>query len=188
MKPVTKVSDVNYMTSVEISPLHEIIELLSDRVWQQENARKENNFECFHHTNHIIFRFIRGNKDPHDHYELPIGSIFKDKFLPIMKKAAEYYGYSNPVFPKAMLAKLEAGQSIDRHVDGAGSNLYTHKIHVPVITNDDVYFYVNDAPYQLLEGMMYEVNNIKPHGVDNRGNSDRVHFIFEIFNQDTVCK
>jgi len=99
--------------------------------------------------------------------------------LPIMNKMVEPYVFTDPAFPKAMLARLEAGQVIDRHRDGAGSNLHTHKIHIPLQTNDKALFYVGDEAFHLAEGTGYEVNNIRPHSVENLGEEDRIHFIFE---------
>ena len=92
------------------------------------------------------------------------------------------YGYTKPAYPKAMLARLAAGHIIDSHVDGAGSNLHTHKIHIPIQTNLGAIFYVNKVPHHLEEGMAYEVNNIVPHAVENFGQTDRIHFIFEVFD------
>ena len=104
--------------------------------------------------------------------------------LPIMKKMVEPYGFRQPEFPKVMLARLEAGHVIDRHVDGAGANLHTHKIHIPLQTNEKALFHIDDKSFNLKEGVGYEVNNIIPHGVENYGDEDRIHLIFEVFESD----
>lgn len=168
---------------VDIAGILELLVKLSEKVWEVEDHRKDNPFPCFHHTQHIIFRFIRDNLDPRDFYSKPAWEIWKSQLLPVMTAAVEPYHFTNPVFPKAMLARLEAGQFINTHVDGAGSNLRTHKIHVPIQTNPEALFTSNGETTHLEQGVAYEVNNIAPHSAVNQGPTDRIHFIFEVFDE-----
>ncbi len=182
LTPVEKPYTIRELGAVDPTPLKNIVQRLSDQVWEREDERKENNFFCFHHTQHIVFRFTGGNRDHREFYANPIWEMFKPILLPIMLQVVKPYEFSQPEFPKAMLARLEAGHIIDRHVDGAGSNLHTHKIHIPLYTNPQVQFLVRDTPHFMAEGFAYEVNNIVHHEVRNNGSSDRIHFIFEVFN------
>ena len=81
-----------------------------------------------------------------------------------------------------MLAKLQPGQIIDRHIDKQKSNFITHKIHIPIQTNPEAKFCVKDKSFHLQEGYAYEVNNIVSHGAENNGKQPRIHLIFEIFD------
>ncbi len=182
LRRVCKPDAVLDLGQVDPVPVQEVLDLLSTKIWEQENARKENNFSCFHHTQHIILRFIHNLKDPRYFYSTPAWSIFQARLLPLMNDIVKPYGFTNPVFPKVMFARLEAGQVIDRHSDGAGANLMTHKIHIPLVTGPEVLFFVNDQPHYLQLGRAYEVNNIARHGVDNPTKYARVHFIFEVFD------
>jgi aspartyl/asparaginyl beta-hydroxylase (cupin superfamily) len=47
-----------------------------------------------------------------------------------------------------------------------------------------VTFYVDGEGYHFAEGEAVEVNNMGLHGVANRGDSDRIHLIFEYFDLD----
>ena len=179
---IMKPEGIHGLGSVDIEPLKAWVDRLSPTVWDQEDQRKENRFFCFHHTQHIVFRFIEENQDPCVFYSNPIWAIWKPVLLPIMEQAIAPYSYTQPTYPKAMLARLAAGHIIDRHVDGAGSNLYTHKIHIPLQTNPQATLMVNDITYHLQAGYAYEVNNIVPHGAENFGEADRIHFIFEVFD------
>lgn len=179
--PVVKPDDVRDLGSVEIGALRKLVERVSDPAWAHLDEGKENDFFCFHHTKHIIFRFIPSNRDPAEAYATPAWAIWQPFLMPIMNEVTRHYDYPDPAIPKAMLARLEAGQIIDRHVDGAGSNLVTHKIHVPIITNPGALFIVNDQAFHLEAGRAYEVNNIVPHAAQNDGDEDRIHLIFEIW-------
>ena len=154
---------------------------LSEKVWRQEDAAKENDYFCFTHTRHVVFRFIPGNRTPLRYYSQPIWRVWQRWLLPVMAQAAAPYGYAEPVFPKAMLARLAAGHGIDPHVDGEGSHPLTHRIHVPLQTNPRATLTVNGTDFHLEYGHAFEVNNLVSHGVFNGGEEDRIHFIFEVF-------
>lgn len=183
MVKINKPETISELGKVDISTLKNLVARTSEQVWNLENEHKENNFECFHHTRHIIFRFIEGMRDHHRFYSNPIWSVWQENLLPILNQVVVSYDFRQPVFPKVMLARLAAGAVIDRHVDGAGSNLYTHKIHVPLETNEQSRMFIRDEAFHLKEGYAYEVNNLAPHGVENLGATDRIHLIFEVFDE-----
>ena len=168
--------------AVDIAVLQAQVARLSEAVWDQEDNAKENKFEVFHHTRHIIFRFTPSNRDPREHYSTPIWMVWKQMLQPLLDGITAQYGHTSCAYSKIMLARLSAGSVIDRHIDGAGSNLVTHKVHVPLQTNPGAIFYIGDEKRHLDVGHAYEVNNIVPHGVENTGQEDRIHLIFEHYD------
>jgi hypothetical protein len=180
---VAKPDDFREICEVDIDPLREQLGRIGDAAWNAEDARKENRFDCFRRTRHIIARFIPANRDPMAYYATPFWIIWEPLLRPILERVARHYDFAEAEFPKVMLARLAAHACIDRHVDGAGSNLLTHKIHVPLLTNGRVWFEVGDSHFQLAPGYAYELNNLRPHAVRNEGDTDRLHLIFEIFDR-----
>jgi aspartyl/asparaginyl beta-hydroxylase (cupin superfamily) len=83
-----------------------------------------------------------------------------------------------------MFAKLRAGGNIKAHKDGNAAATFPHKIHIPIQTNEKVAFFVNPKIYHFEKGKAYEVNNLAPHYVENLGEKDRIHLIFEYFNPE----
>ena len=179
---VRKPDAVQKLGMVPTERLVSLVSRLSEEAWAKEDAGKENDFAVFHHTRHLIFRFIAGNRNPENFYSNPAWDVWRAELEPVMHAAIRPYAFRKPVFAKAMLARLQAGHEIDRHRDGAGSNLCCHKIHVPLVTNPDATFLVDETHYHLEPGHAWEVNNIKPHGARNLGSEDRIHFIFEVFD------
>ena len=179
---VRKPRDFKDLGPVDCAQLVKLVSQLPDEIWELEDSLKENKFDVFHHTQHVVFRFTPGNLDPREHYDRPLWTVWEARLLPLMAGLADQYGYGNVVFSKAMLARLRAGQMIDLHSDGAGSNMVTHKIHVPLITNSKALFHIGEETRHLEVGRAFEVNNIARHGVENKGAEDRVHFIFEFFD------
>ncbi len=179
---VKKPASIKRLIKVDGTEIFNFYSKLSENDWSIENKAKENNFPCFHHTQHIIFRFIEGNLDPKIIYSNPIWEIAKPIFLPLFDQISDHYKFSKPCYPKVMLARLQAGHVINKHVDGAGSNKLTHKIHIPLQTNSDAIMIVEDHEMHLEKGYAYEVNNLISHGVQNTGKVDRIHLIIEVFD------
>jgi len=78
------------------------------------------------------------------------------------------------------LMRLTPGSTIKEHSDHdlcfeEGSV----RIHVPVVTNDGVAFYLNGRPVVLEAGSAWYLRLSDPHSVVNRGDSDRVHLVID---------
>ena len=97
-------------------------------------------------------------------------------------EAVEPYGYTRGMFPRVMLARMAPGGIIKPHRDANPAAKWPHKIHVPLLTNERVTFYVDGVPYKFAEGEAVEVNNMGVHAVTNEGDGDRIHLIFEYYD------
>lgn len=82
---------------------------------------------------------------------------------------------------RSELVKMFANSQIKKHVDG-GNSLYTgRRIHIPIITNKDVFFTVLNNKINMIESNAYEINNAMPHAVENNSNFDRIHLIIDVW-------
>jgi len=81
---------------------------------------------------------------------------------------------------RSEIVKLKANSSVRKHVDGGVSLSYARRVHVPIITNKEVFFTVNNTTVNMKMGQMYEINNSLPHSVENKSLYDRVHIIIDI--------
>ena len=61
---VEKPATVLDLGAVDVQALRARVERLSEKAWDLNNAHKWNDFDCFDHTRHVIFRFIHGNQSP----------------------------------------------------------------------------------------------------------------------------
>lgn len=183
---VAKPEAVLNLGEVDPAPLAALLEKMSDKTWSLENSGKPNDYFCFHHTRHILLRWIQPQTDPRDSIDEAAWPFISPMALPIMEHCVQRYGFKRPSFPKVMFARLESGHRIDEHYDSGSTNYLTHKIHVPILTNDQVLFSIGDESFHMKVGNAYEVNNVERHGVVNAGESDRVHFIFEVFDDPDI--
>ncbi|MEH6660732.1 MAG: aspartyl/asparaginyl beta-hydroxylase domain-containing protein [Parasphingorhabdus sp.] len=179
---VMKPALVRHLNPVDIASLKAKVECLSETAWAKEDEAKPNSFPCFHHTQHILFRFIPDNQNAANFVSYTNWPLWAPLLLPVMHAAIVPYDFVRPTFPKVMLARLLAGGHIDLHRDGAGANLFTHKIHVPLQTNAGVRFQFDNEEFHLSLGEACEVNNITRHGGRNDGGEHRIHLVFEVFD------
>ena len=181
LRPVEKPDLVRRLGPVDVAALRAQVARLSEKAWNREDAAKENDFFCFAHTRHVVFRFVPRDLARPCFYTRPPWKLWRRWLLPVMAQAAAPYGFTAPVYPKAMLARLAAGRGIDPHVDRGGMNPLVHKIHVPLQTGPRATFMVRGAAFHLEAGHAFEVNNLAAHGAFNGEERDRIHFIFEVF-------
>ena len=82
---------------------------------------------------------------------------------------------------QAIFARLRAQSEIKPHKDSIGSIVKkTHRIHVPVLTNNKCSFTVSKESRNLKTGEIWIIDNVhKVHSVNNLGDTDRVHLIID---------
>lgn len=179
-----KTTSIRRLGQVDIAELKAAILAISEEEWDHENANKPNRFEALDATRHYPFRFVRNFRDWRDHYGCPQWAKWQPLLEPVLMAATADYGYAKGEFPRVMLARMPVGGVVQPHRDANPAARWPHKIHVPIQTNDHVYFYVDGVEYQMTEGEAVELNNIGVHSVENRGDCDRIHLIFEYFDPD----
>ena len=168
-----KTTSIRRLGNVEIGPLRDAVLALPEALWDAENEAKPNRFGALDATRHIIFRFVSNFLDWRDSYERPLWDEWKPLLEPVLAAATAPYGYARGAFPRVMLARMAPGGVIHPHRDQNPAAKWPHKIHVPLLTNDDVTFFVDGDGYHFAEGEAVEVNNMGLHAVENRGSTDR---------------
>ena len=97
---------------------------------------------------------------------------------PVLDYIADYY-QNNGFIVRMILAKLVAGGKIPEHKDAGYSLLNCHRVHLPIISNDDVVFSVGGEAINMQVGELWEINNGSLHAVENRSTEDRIHLIVD---------
>ncbi len=145
--------------------------------WTEEQLRQKT-FDVHAKTHSIILLFAEGWPDikvtQHNGWR-----NFSPVALPVIREIVKKHYSPQGTVIRAMFAKLLAGKSIDEHFDDHPSFSVSHRIHVPLVTNDRVDFLIGGESFHLEEGIAYEVSNLDYHAVDNHSSEDRVHFIFD---------
>lgn len=179
-----KTTTIRRLGPVDIAALKAAVLALPEAVWDAENATKPNRFEALDRTRHIVFRFVDSVRDWRSSHDRPAWAEWQALIEPVLQQAVAPYGYANGQFPRVMFARMAPGGEIKPHRDANAAAKWPHKIHVPLLTNDKVTFYVEGTGYHMPEGEAAEVNNMGVHAVKNDGDTDRIHLIFEYFDPD----
>jgi hypothetical protein len=176
-----KTNSTRMLGDVDIGELTARVAALTDHDWDVHNANKPNRFGVFGTTQHVVMKFVRQLSCPVVYDELPTWDDWHDLVKPVLDRVRDLFGYEQAEFPRVMLARVPAGGEISIHADGGKFPSFCHKIHVPLITNPKVSFFIEPDWHHLPVGHAIEVNNNARHMVRNSGSVDRVHLVFELF-------
>jgi len=161
--------------------------LAQDEVAWQEDRYRQEEFEVHHDTESIVMVFVDLDRWPEIVVSQEPGwPRIADAALPLMNDIIERFYPPGGTVIRAVAAKLLAGSVITPHVDHHPSFHVGHRIHVPITTNPRVRFMIDGQPYQFKVGEAYEINNQKMHSVMNKGDEDRITFIFDYVPRDKV--
>lgn len=75
---------------------------------------------------------------------------------------------------------MSANSRIRDHKDRSDVLYYSRRFHIPLKTNSLCFFTVNNETVNMLEGNLYEINNIKWHNVENKSSENRIHLIIDV--------
>ena len=81
---------------------------------------------------------------------------------------------------QAIFTRLHPGSEIKRHRDRGPVTAKTHRVHLPVITNEMCIFTVGEESLNMKAGDLWVIDNVdKYHSVINAGDSHRIHLIID---------
>jgi hypothetical protein len=119
----------------------------------------------------------RGNKVFNNKiYNVEINKLLEKELQECYNRIDKYYPGDQK---RVLLVSLPAGCNVEEHTD-SGYHLETsHRIHVPIITNDEVLFFCNNIQVPMVAGSIVDFNNNARHKVINKSSQDRIHLIID---------
>lgn len=165
----------------DITPLRRKVEQISEQEWA--GSGREEKFRAHRNTRSLVLATDNFKHLPPTHS--PIFSRFEDEVQPVLDSIADYYG-GNGVVLRVLLVKLTEGEVIDPHFDEGMSLLHSHRVHIPIITDEQVTFCVGGEKRHLAAGEIWEINNATVHYVENFSNRARVHMIVDWAPAETL--
>jgi len=161
------------------SAVREAILAQEEAAWHEDDYR-QSTYDVHLETQSIVLIFTDGSDwpNPEIHKE-PGWDRLHEVAVPLMHEILGKHYPAGGTIVRAMAAKLLAGGKIKPHVDRHPSFHCGHRIHVPITTNPRVRFMIDGRPYQFEVGQVYELNNQRKHSVMNKGDEDRITFIFD---------
>lgn len=129
-------------------------------------------------TNFIVNEFNLKNKEKFS------------QFLNLSKNLLELLelNYGPGKIWNLQISKMQGGGVIYPHVDTGLLFTFSHRIHIPLVTNKNVIFKVDNIEFYLKKGCVYELNNLKEHSVYNKNDSNhnRIHLILDYMSNEYI--
>ena len=175
--------DGNFRTfsQINIQPVQKLVATFSESQWQQNRLRQQK-FKIHLDTDTIFIKFV--NKS-HCIIEEGIIQKIQPTLDSIIDNLQKTFGYQNINIERVILTRLKAKGIIPRHRDKGTFFETNHRLHIPIKTNDKVSFRVGKKQISLQQGKMYEINNCKSHGVENKGDEPRIHMIVDCNSKES---
>lgn len=180
--PPYKLRDkVKKIGTVDVSAINGLLQTKTRDEWL-ENSLRQQKFRVHQDTESLVLKWCEntGTDTPVEttrHYV-----DFEPLIKPALDQIQDTYRYERPVIRKAMFAKLKAGGLIPEHADGAIALRMVHRIHVPIVTNDQVHFFIDDTDFHMQAGEIIEIDNTRFHSVRNDSAVDRIHLIVDYYH------
>ncbi len=173
--------------AIDSTALRDAIFSQEDAAWHEDESRQKS-FYMHDQTRSIVLLSLDDSKWPDRHVSKGPGwERIADVAVPVMEEIIKKNYPTGGDVIRAVVASLKAGANIKAHTDGHKSFHGAHRIHVPISTNPKVWFTINGLPYQFEVGKAYEINNQKQHSVANKGDEDRLTFIFDYIPPDPLA-
>lgn len=171
--------------SIDVTGIRQAIEALGSDAWN-DTAYRQRTWAVHAHTRSIPLIY-----DADLRHTNPTRRPMMDRFEAVLKPAMDCIrAYFAPVhaavgtpicdgyFSRIVLVNLAAGGEIASHTDAMPSLMRAHRVHLPIVTNDQVLFAVNLDIRHLPAGELWEINNRRSHAVRNLG-EERIHAILD---------
>lgn len=143
--------------------------------WDSFDWRIKNSVGNHSETKSVPLIFDENRKNPIIQKDYILFEDILSEITTIFKKT-----YGDGFLFTALLINLPAGKSIGSHIDVGENFDLSHRVHIPVITNEKCFFNVDMETKNLKEGEMWEIdNNGKYHWVSNEGETDRIHLLVD---------
>lgn len=160
---------------------------LDEAAWTAKEYRQKS-FNVHRSTQSIVLCFIDLDQWPSLAIARDAGwKRLGDHAEPLMATIISRCYPPGGVVIRAMAVRLPAGARITPHVDEHESLRLSHRIHLPLVTNPRVRFFIDGVPHRFETGRAVEVNNQLSHSVMNDGPSHRIHFIFDYLPPDRLA-
>lgn len=177
-----------HIGDLDIADLLPLVQNLTEEQWESFSVRQKR-YEVHRNTQTIGLVYDPDFRHSHP-TRLPALATFETALRPVLWMTADHFEDTDKgralvsengagYFIRVSLVRLLAGHDIAEHEDKNFSLTHSHRIHLPIITNDRVHFSVGSETTNMQAGQLYEINNRRTHSVRNEGSEHRVHLILD---------
>lgn len=185
-----------HIGDLETEELRALVAGLSEDEWNRFPAARRR-VEAHPQTQLIGLAYDPDFRHSHP-TRLPLLAEFEEALKPALWMTSDHFEdtasarrltaeHGRGYFIRAALVRLPAGSQIASHRDMNFSLAHSHRVHLPIVTNDEVWFTVGNETFHMGEGQLTEINNRRVHSVVNGGDTDRVHLVLDFVLPGEPC-
>jgi Aspartyl/Asparaginyl beta-hydroxylase len=160
---------------------------LSSPLWDV-NLHRQTKHAVHRETRSIIFEWIDDRWEPGQDAKVQHFDHPPVLSKPVYACAEQLNAHVGGKIIRLMLTELKPRGKISPHKDGGAGVILVHRLHVPVVTNPDVKFFIDEIPHYLEPGVAYEFDNTRRHAVDNDSDQPRIHLMCDILPAELVTR
>jgi hypothetical protein len=162
----------------DVSQLKSIVEKFNSE-WQINTSRQRSEYthrftESFFLYTHPLWWNIN---TPYQGKQMCFDNNIMSIVDPIVKELEEFH---DGKVGQCLLIKLKGFGDIHPHDDSGDYLMHSRRHHIPIITNQNVFFTVAEKTITMREGECWEINNAKIHSVVNKSPLNRIHLLVDI--------
>ena len=174
--------DVNLkeVCDIDLDVIDNILNNIEENDWYVDDYRKHAN-NMSETASIPIFHSEECGTNPKSLWTIerrPLFNKYYPLIEPILNQLKTYYDYN---YHASFISKVNPYGTIGIHQDFGEFLERCHRIHIPLKTNENVFYYIDGEEYVWMKGKCYEFNNMLPHGVFNRSNEDRIHLVLNLY-------
>ena len=162
----------------EISAAQHIVRNFTDSDWANYAKRRQTKSVAGGHTDTIplIYSTVDSPQKQEEHFN-------KQLFDSVLGDIVNIYGdyFSECSIGRAFLARMHPFGEIKRHKDVGVVSAKTHRIHLPIFTNEDCLFTVGESTIHMREGELWIIDNTDQYHSVINGNTHRIHLIVDVY-------
>jgi len=158
----------------DVQPLKDQLLAEPDAAWTRSVAKQKGNWPHRDARHLSLANDLDGR-----HFRatiFPKYTEYQALITPLLREIASHLGRRRKVL-RVQFAWLGGGSTIAPHRDTSITLLYSHRVHLPIVTNDFVTFECGKDSINMREGEIWTFDNTLRHAVYNRGDSPRIHLI-----------
>lgn len=185
-----------HIGDIDITDLKDLVLGLTEDQWASFSIRQKR-YEVHQHTQTIGLVYDPDFRHSHP-TRLPTLQMFEPELRPVLWMTADHFEDTETArqlmqengqgyFVRASLVRLKAGCDIAEHRDMNYSLTHSHRVHLPIVSNEKVLFHVGAETIHMREGQLFEINNRRLHSVANGGSEDRIHLILDFVLPGERC-
>jgi hypothetical protein len=175
-----------FIGTVDVKKIKNKLFCIDECVWDEFGERQDT-FEVHRDTKSIpILWNLQSLETLNVSNKTKYYDIFNKEYelINIENYIKKYYG--NGKILRILFTRLKSNSIISPHVDSGKSLELSNRIHIPIITNENVVFIVNGEQKNMVEGEIWEIDNQKLHSVLNNSNYDRIHLIIDYLKDNIL--